>query len=84
MTCRAREEDNHTPLDLLAPQIACADVVVLDKMSVRDGEKLAAVRGVVKSSIPMPASPVGGCAFGDPGHVRFDFEKTSIHRGCRE
>ncbi len=79
----AGEEDSRTLVDLLTDQIEFADVIVLNKISAVDAQKLGAVRAVVKSLNPdarlietdyskVPLSEVLGTG-------RFDFAKASAH-----
>ncbi|MFG1430570.1 zinc metallochaperone GTPase ZigA [Xanthobacter sp. V2C-8] len=79
----AGEEDNRTLVDLLTDQIEFADVIVLNKISAVDAQKLGAVRAVVKSLNPdarlietdyskVPLAEVLGTG-------RFDFAKASTH-----
>ncbi|GLI24357.1 G3E family GTPase [Xanthobacter flavus] len=79
----AGDEDGRTLVDLLTDQIEFADVIILNKVSSIDEERLKIVRGVVKSLNPdarlietdqsrVPLSEVLGTG-------RFDFEKASTH-----
>ncbi len=79
----AGEEDHRTLVDLLTDQIEFADVIVLNKISAVDADKLASVRAVVKSLNPdarLIETDYSRVAMSEVlGTGRFDFEKASTH-----
>ncbi len=79
----AGAEDERTLVDLITDQIEFADVVVLNKISEVDAEKLASVRGVVRALnadarlIETDYAKVSGHEVLGTG--LFNFEKASTH-----